>query len=147
MNKNPFMQRLDDLPNSLAVFPLSNAVLMPGGQLPLNIFEPRYIKMVQDAMKADQLIGMIQPSDELSPPSLHRVGCVGRITQYQETDDGRLGILLSGLCRFAISEELTSIRQYRIVATDWSEFKDDFNPTSAPKRRQLYILREHYDIT
>lgn len=143
----PFTQCFEDLPNSLPVFPLKNAVLMPGGRLPLNIFEPRYLEMVQDAMKGDQLIGMIQPSDQLSPPSLHRVGCVGRVTQYEETDDGRLGVLLLGLCRFTITEELTSIRDYRIIIPGWSDFADDYLPSSSPSTRTTLLFKgslRHY---
>ena len=108
----PFAQTFAQLPNSLAIFPLNGAVVLPRGSLALNIFETRYLKMVQDAMKSSQLIGMIQTKDELKPPSLYEVGCAGRIVRYTETTDGRLEILLRGLCRFSIDEELSCCLLY-----------------------------------
>ncbi|MEO0369047.1 MAG: LON peptidase substrate-binding domain-containing protein, partial [Pseudomonadota bacterium] len=119
-----------DLPASLPVFPLRNAVVLPGGYLPLNIFEPRYLNMVRDAMRSHQLIGMIQPKPDQSAldsePELYRVGCAGRIFRYQETQDGRLEIALIGLCRFSVAEEMASTRAYRIIAPSWDNYKSDF---------------------
>ncbi len=100
------MQQFEQLPDTLPVFPLTNAVVMPGGHLPLNIFEPRYLNMLQDAMERHRLIGMIQPRDESPNPDLYSVGCAARITRYEETNDGRLEVSLTGLCRFEIKEEL-----------------------------------------
>lgn len=131
MKKNsPFTQNFDQLPNSLAIFPLSNAVVMPGGLLPLNIFEPRYLNMLKDAMRGDQLIGMIQPKNEGlndDTPDLFNVGCAARISRYEETNDGRLEIMLAGLCRFKVKKEITSMRGYRVVAPDWSLYQNDYD--------------------
>lgn len=128
MNKlSPFMQPFEQLPPTLPVFPLSNAVVLPASNLPLNIFEPRYLNMVQDAMGSHRLIGMIQPRDDTANPDLYQVGCAGRITRYAETNDGRLEIALTGLCRFTIQEELSTTRGYRLVSPDWSTFAGDYH--------------------
>jgi len=95
--------------------------------------------MVQDVMRGDQLIGMIQPSDKKSPPNLYRVGCAGRITHYEETSDGRLGIVLSGLCRFEATQEMSSSKDYRIVVPDWSEFAKDYQRNDTPSS-QIALL-------
>jgi len=129
---SPFMQRFDQLPDYLPVFPLANAVVLPGGYLPLNIFEPRYLNMVHDALEKHHLIGMIQPRDDSAKPELFEVGCAARITRYEETRDGRLEIMLSGLCRFRIEEELTSTRGYRLVLPDWTEFESDYDDEVEP---------------
>ncbi len=135
---SPFMQSFDQLPNSLPIFPLPNALLTPGGRLPLNIFEPRYLNMVSDAMKNDRLIGMVQPKPQpktirdASTPAIFETGCAGRISDYSETEDGRLEIVLSGLCRFTVSEEVSSIRGYRVVVPDWSAFANDYQPIDEP---------------
>lgn len=137
---SPFMQSFDQLPNTLPIFPLPNALLVPGGRLPLNIFEPRYLNMVADAMKHDCLIGMIQPKPEpttirdASTPSIYEIGCAGRITDYSETEDGRLEIVLSGLCRFAVKEEISSTRGYRVVMPDWGPFSDDYKLITEPPK-------------
>ena len=120
-----------DLPGILPVFPLQGALLLPGGQLPLNIFEPRYRAMVEDAMGGMRLIGMIQPKvrERLDPddkPSLHRIGCVGKITAFSETSDGRYLINLTGVCRFDVTRELLPIRGYRRVEPDFDAYKGDF---------------------
>jgi len=124
---SPFMQAFDRLPATLPIFPLGNAIMFPGGNLPLNIFEPRYVNMLQDAMRSDQLIGMIQPRDESEKASLFEVGCAGRITRYEENPDGRVEIVLSGLCRFKIQEELASTRGYRLVVPDWTAYACDYD--------------------
>lgn len=96
--------------------------------------------MLQDAMKADQLIGMIQPSDDSSSPELYKVGCVGRVTRYQETSDGRLEIELTGVCRFEVAEELDTVRAYRIIAPNWERFEKDFDQQSSidPQAQLLF---------
>ncbi len=126
MPDNPFLQRFDQLPTTLPIFPLTGAIVMPGGILPLNIFEPRYLNMVRDAMRTEQLIGMIQPKQENSEQGLYDIGCAARITQYGESIDGRLEIVLTGICRFRNKEELSSTRGYRIIAPDWSAFEIDY---------------------
>lgn len=107
-----------DIPDTIPVFPLTGALLLPGGQLPLNIFEPRYLEMINDAMRSEKLIGMVQPrqgneQNEDGSPCLSDVGCIGRITTFQETGDGRLHISLSGICRFNVIEELAVNTGYR----------------------------------
>lgn len=116
----------DDLPEIIPVFPLPGAVFFARANLPLNIFEPRYLAMVDDAMRTHRIIGMIQPSNESKRPALHAVGCAGRITQYGETDDGRMVISMRGICRFRVAEELTVMTPYRQVRADYTPFVDDF---------------------
>jgi Lon protease-like protein len=120
-----------DLPDVIPVFPLPGALLLPRGQMPLNIFEPRYLAMVDDSLRAGhRLIGMIQP-DTGNPgppdkPALFRVGCVGRITQFAETGDGRYLIQLTGISRFAIDHELSVATPYRQCRVTYLPFTDDF---------------------
>jgi hypothetical protein len=115
---------------TIPIFPLSGALLLPRGLLPLNIFEPRYIAMVDDALAADRLIGMVQPVDgragESGPP-VYDTGCAGRISSFEETDDGRYLITLTGICRFKVGEELPTVRGYRRVKADWEPFRGDPN--------------------
>src|SRR2546422_3481601 len=120
-----------DLPEVIPVFPLPGALLLPRGQMPLNIFEPRYLAMVDDALRSGQrLIGMIQP-DTAHPgpddrPHLFKVGCVGRITQFAETGDGRYLIQLTGVSRFAVEQELAAATAYRQCRVTYVPFADDF---------------------
>lgn len=121
--------QFEDLPLTLPVFPLTGVLLLPRAKLPLNIFEPRYLNMALDAMRSDRLIGMIQPhqeSDGDDPSQLYQVGCAGRITSFSETEDQRLLITLTGVCRFRVAEELPTIRGYRMVRPQWDDFADDF---------------------
>jgi len=120
-----------DLPETIPVFPLSGALLLPRGQMPLNIFEPRYLEMVDDALRdGHRMIGIIQPdaahSQSEEHPKLFRVGCVGRITQFGETGDGRYILELTGIARFQIVEELTVLTPYRQCKVDFFPFVDDF---------------------
>ncbi|MDP4004018.1 LON peptidase substrate-binding domain-containing protein [Methylobacterium sp. NEAU K] len=120
-----------DCPVVIPVFPLSGALLLPRGQMPLNIFEPRYLAMVDDAMRTDRIIGMIQPDPEGSGaanPKLYRVGCAGRVTQYAETGDGRYLISLTGVSRFRITSELASTSAYRRCHVSYDDFAVDFEP-------------------
>jgi Lon protease-like protein len=119
--------QLADLPQLIPVFPLDGALLLPGGDLPLQIFEPRYMNMVDDAMAGDRVIGMIQTRQggDRSRPSLAEVGCVGRITSYAETSDGRYLITLTGICRFDAGEELDLRMPYRQVRANYDRFGDD----------------------
>ena len=120
-----------DLPEVLPVFPLAGALLLPRGQMPLNIFEPRYLAMVDDSLRdGHRLIGMIQP-DTAHPgseqkPKLYRIGCAGRITQLAETGDGRYLLQLTGIARFRIDEELTVVTPYRQCQVSYVPFIDDF---------------------
>lgn len=127
---HPLFQTEADLPSVIPVFPLSGALLLPRGQLPLNIFEPRYLAMIDDVLRGSRLIGMIQPEGEEpeDKPPLFQVGCVGRITQFAETGDGRYLIQLTGISRFRVVEEVvvdTPYRQCRITA---EPFALDFTP-------------------
>lgn len=140
--RSPFFQRLPDLPEVLPIFPLSGAVVMPGVQLPLNVFEPRYLSMVQAALASDHLIGMVQPQDaeaQDEAPSVHRIGCAGRITSYSETNDGRIVLVLTGLCRFEVAEELAMQDGFRRVRPDWLRFAHDLEDqeTALPEREQF----------
>lgn len=125
------MQTFEHLPETLPIFPLSNAVVMPGGHLPLNIFEARYLNMLHDAMKGHHLIGMIQPLDKNRDTELYNIGCAARITRYEETNDGRIEVSLTGLCRFEIQEEIETTRGYRLVVPNWSKFEIDFEDIKA----------------
>ena len=119
--------RLDALPAVIPVFPLTSVLLLPRGELPLNIFEPRYLLMIEDALRADRIIGMLQPQDDQSGlrPPIHSVGCIGKITQFAETGDGRFMITLTGLSRFRVVEEMTVLTPYRQCLVSYDEFVRD----------------------
>ena len=134
----------EDLPRIIPIFPLSGALLLPQGKMPLNIFEPRYLRMTQDAMSAERVIGMIQPENNEEPPAVFETGCMGRITSFSETDDGRLLITLAGVCRFNIIEELPLKNGYRRVVADCHRFRNDFttdHEAEIPRERLLEALR------
>lgn len=127
-------QSADDLPRTLPVFPLSGALLLPRGVLPLNIFEQRYLTMVDSALRSgDRLIGMVQPQgpiaapgeQDAAAPAIHQVGCAGRITGFNETDDGRMLITLTGICRFQVEQELDTVTPFRQVKADFAPFISD----------------------
>ncbi len=130
MPMNAAYHRPSDLPNVIPVFPLPGALLLPRGQMPLNIFEPRYVAMIDDALRGPRLIGMIQP-DPTHPgseekPTLFKIGCIGRITQLAETGDGRYLLQLTGIARFRIEEEIEATTAYRQCRVNYSPFKLDF---------------------
>ena len=115
-----------ELPQVIPVFPLPGSILLSRGQLPLNVFEPRYLNMVDDAMAGDRIIGLIQPLGDLDiQPPLARVGCAGRITSFNETSDGRYLITLTGVCRFRVTSELQIKTPYRQVHADFAPFEAD----------------------
>ncbi|MCR5878094.1 LON peptidase substrate-binding domain-containing protein [Phenylobacterium sp. J367] len=122
-------RRAADLPQVIPVFPLDGAMLLPGGDLPLQIFEPRYLNMIDDVMAGDRVIGMIQtkPGGDRSRPNLAAVGCVGRITSYAETSDGRYLITLTGVCRFEPGEELNLKTPYRQLRAHYDRFEADLS--------------------
>ena len=133
----------ESLPARFPVFPLSGALLLPGGNLPLNIFEPRYLQMVRDAMRTEQVIGMIQPREPEvggAPPPLFRTGCVGRIASCSETEDGRLEIMLSGVCRFDVARELEVDTPYRQVVGDFTRWRQDRQPEAPPPELKAPLL-------
>jgi len=118
---------LKDLPLELPVFPLSNFIIFPETTVPLNIFEPRYLQMVDDSMKTHRMIGMIQPKkiSDKGKPLLYQIGCAGKITSFNETDDGRYLIILSGVSRFNIMEEIEGDKMYRVCKVDYQNFTQD----------------------
>jgi Lon protease-like protein len=140
---------LDDLPQMVAVFPLTGALLLPRGALPLNVFEPRYLAMVDDAISTTRLIGMIQPSEPEEHnlrPALSQVGCLGRITSFKESEDHRYQITLTGVCRFWVAQELSTDRPYRQVSPDYSRFAGDLvlgDESELPRERLLAALKNY----
>lgn len=126
----------EDLPGEFAVFPLTGALLLPQGRLPLNIFEPRYLAMTLDALAEGRMFGMIQPNpvEPAGPngPGLYRIGCLGRLSSFSETEDGRLLITLTGIIRFRIATELAMRRGYRRVRADFTAFAEDLDLEARP---------------
>jgi len=145
--------RLHGLPEVFPVFPLTGALLLPRGKLPLNIFEARYLAMTEDALANGRLFGMVQPDPgrtrlAAAGPGLYRVGCLGRLSSFSETDDGRYLITLTGMIRFAVVEELPVTRGYRRVRADLSEFAADLAPadeaTPLPREAIVAALRGYF---
>ncbi len=137
-----------ELPDTLAIFPLPGALVFPRWDLPLNIFEPRYLNMIDDAMAGARLIGMIQTTGgPRAHPDIARTGCAARITRYSETGDGRYLITLTGICRFAVREELAVTSPYRQVVPDWAPFAADLHETpdaGLPDRADLVRALRSY---
>ena len=120
--------KISDLPKEIPVFPLSNFIIFPRTTVPLNIFEPRYIDMINDSMKSNKMIGIIQPKisdDKNIVPNLYDIGCLGKITSFHETKDGRYLIELKGLIRFEKIKEINTINKYRILEVDFEKFSED----------------------
>ena len=122
---------MNDLPKKISVFPLSNFIMFPNTTVPLNIFEPRYIDMINDSMKAERLIGMIQPNYKNDKndirPDLYQVGCLGKIINFQETKNGNFLIELKGLTRYKILEEINTNNKYRSCKVNFDDFQEDLN--------------------
>ena len=114
-------------PNKIPIFPLSNFIIFPNTTVPLNIFEPRYIQMIDDCMKGNRLIGIVQPkkTGDLKKPNLYEVGCVGKITSFNETEDGRYFIVLNGICRYKIVDELANDKLYRECKINFDNYIND----------------------
>lgn len=125
-----------DLPDTIAVFPLPGALLLPRARLPLHIFEPRYIAMIDDALKTPhRLVGMIQPREVPGKEKrLHAIGCAGRLTGFSETEDGRYMVSLSGVSRFRVKDEVQGFTPYRRCSVDWAGFDRDRGPTEDDQR-------------
>tara|TARA_B100000123_G_C25730954_1_gene429229 strand:+ start:1404 stop:2045 length:642 start_codon:yes stop_codon:yes gene_type:complete len=123
---------IQDLPTTIPVFPLSNFIMFPGTNIPLNIFEPRYLQMINDSMKKHRMIGMIQPkkSGTLKKPDLYEIGCIGKITSFNETEDGRILIILNGICRFKVKSELNTEKLYRECSVQYNNFRNDISKKS-----------------
>ncbi len=145
--------REDALPARIPIFPLSGVLLLPDSKLPLNIFEPRYLDMVRDAMAGDRIIGMVQPlprEGRSDKPAVYDIGGAGRITSFEETKDNRFEITLSGLSRFAIIEELPVTTRYRQVIADWDRFAADRwseeDAVGIDRNRLLTALRAYLEL-
>ena len=144
--------KLEALPEEFPVFPLSGALLLPGGRLPLNIFEPRYLALVEDSLASGRLFGMVQPDKRLARgdtgPGLYRTGCLGRLSAFSETDDGRYLITLTGLIRYSIVEEVEQRRGYRRVRGAFAGFAADLEPAAkaglGPDRELLLDASRRY---
>lgn len=140
-----------DLPLVIPVFPLDGALLLPGGQLPLNIFEPRYLNMLDDAMSGERMIGMVQtrPGGDAIRPALAPIGCAGRVTSFAETSDGRYLITLTGVARFRLGEELPARTPYRQVRADFTPFdldlREDQQEAVGDAAPLLNALRRYLD--
>ena len=148
-SRGPFEPEYSELPGQIPVFPLSGALLLPGGRLPLNIFEPRYLSMVRDVMaQPHRLIGMIQSRDDSEDDKLFDVGCAGRISSYSETDDGRMLITLSGTSRFRLLDCDGGAAGYRLASVSWSEFKSDLVPceTEISREHLIDVLRNYFNL-
>ncbi len=147
---DPFQPAPEQLPEEIAIFPLSGALLLPGGRLPLNIFEPRYLAMTLDSLANGRMFGMIQPDPTAPPtangPGLFRIGCLGRISSFAETEDGRLLITLTGVIRFRVAEEIEMRRGYRRVRADYAPYLADLDPPPevAPCEAILAALRPYF---
>lgn len=149
---NAIYETIADLPPVLPVFPLSGALLLPRTQLPLNIFEPRYIDMVDAALSGNRLIGMVQPvadGEDDDTPVLADVGCVGRVTSFQESGDGRYMITLQGVTRFRLGRELSVYTPFRQVESDFAEFSHDLQSglgeEDVDRNGLLKALRDYLD--
>lgn len=132
MMGRPLLSALQELPKTIPIFPLTGALLLPRGRLPLNVFEPRYLDMTADALAGDRLIGMVQPlepeaEERDDTPGVYPTGCAGRITAFEETEDGRYEILLTGLCRFEIVAEEPDFKRYRSARVRWDRFACDLD--------------------
>ena len=135
--------KLEDLPKQIPLFPLSGALLLPRTDLPLNIFEPRYVMMIEAAMASERIIGIIQPDqdDKSDKPKLEKVGCAGRITSYSETEDGRLMITITGICRFTVIRESKVATPFRQAAVNYKPFAIDLvSGTGAPSVNREQLL-------
>lgn len=145
--------KLDALPEEFPIFPLAEALLLPGGRLPLNIFEPRYLALVEDALGQGRYFGMVQPDKRLpegeNGPGLYRTGCLGRINAFEETDDGRFLISLNGVIRFTIAEEVGMRHGYRRVRAGLAGFAADLLPVETailpfPRQDLLDALHRYF---
>ena len=153
MSRGPFDPGFESLPRVVPIFPLTGILLLPGGRLPLNIFEPRYLAMVDAALAGNRLIGMIQPAEpeaeaKSEKPPLSAVGCAGRLTGYRETEDGRYLITLTGICRFRAGPELDVVTPFRQMQPDFTSYLDDLQPVELdearfPRDRLLAALKSY----
>jgi len=119
------MKKIENLPKKIPIFPLSDFIIFPNTSVPLNIFEPRYIKMIDDSMKANRIIGLVQPKSQNEIPKLYSIGCAGRIINFNETDDGRYLIVIRGISRFKILNEINNDKPYRECEVSFHQYNKD----------------------
>jgi uncharacterized protein len=167
MSSTGFGPATTELPETLPIFPLTGVLLLPRGKLPLNVFEPRYLAMVRDALGGDRMIGMVQPREDdpttltgsqaetdpqpggaRPPAAVYPTGCAGRITAFSETDDGRFHITLTGVARFEIRDEVPTLRGYRRIVPDWDRYRADLDDDSAAidRPRLLSALKAFFKL-
>jgi len=135
--------KINELPKKISVFPLDNFIIFPKTTVPLNIFEPRYIDMIDDSMKSNKLIGMIQPKKTIkgsTAPILHKIGCLGKITSFKETEDGRYLIELKGLIRFEVIKEIETSKSYRVYEIDFNRFNHDLKDLKILFEKRGFII-------
>ncbi|MEE2997602.1 MAG: LON peptidase substrate-binding domain-containing protein [Pseudomonadota bacterium] len=144
-----FGPAFEELPAEIPIFPLTGVLLLPGGKLPMNIFEPRYLNMTSAALAGDRMIGMIQPvcDNEDAQPDVYQTGCVGRLTSFSETEDGRYLITLSGYIRFDIRREISLRDGFRMIVPDWSPYRGDLTEEdsgSVDRDKMLRALKGYF---
>jgi len=142
---------IENLPEIIPIFPLNKCVLLPKAILPLNIFEPRYLEMIEDAIKSDKYIGIVQPSiDKKKKSETENVGCIGKISTYVENEDGTFIVKLTGICRFKIIEEVLSEKLYRKMKVDYHNFIDDLNleevANSIDRNKLLNVISDYLNV-
>tara|TARA_B100000941_G_scaffold286367_1_gene259805 strand:- start:643 stop:1281 length:639 start_codon:yes stop_codon:yes gene_type:complete len=139
---------IQELPTTIPVFPLSNFIMFPGSSVPLNIFEPRYLQMVNDSMKKSRIIGMIQPkkSGNLKKPDLYGVGCIGKITSFNETEDGRILIILNGISRYKILNEVNNDKLYRECDVSYQNYSNDLDDKVKLQNSDINLILENLKI-
>ena len=146
-----FNPLLEDLPTKIPIFPLTGVLLLPHGKLPLNIFEPRYLNMITAALAGHRMIGLIQPTgpNEGDQPDIYKTGCAGRITSFNESEDGRYLVTLSGLIRFDLAAELPLRDGYRVAVPDWGPYCDDLaeqTGAGVDRDRMLRALKGYFAV-
>jgi len=140
---------LADIPPEIGLFPLGGALMLPRGKLPLNIFEPRYLALFQDALASNRLVGMVQPRDDDDETELYRIGCIGRITSFTERSDGTYAVTLSGIARFRLLRESGIQAGYRLGRIDCSSYADDLIEPDVPqfdRTRLIESLRNYFQL-
>ena len=145
-----FENSINDLPNVIPLFPLNKVLLLPRARLPLNLFENRYLHMLDYALSNKKIIGMIQPKDKSTKdsdtknPNLYQIGCAGRVTAFSETNDNRYELILKGVCRFKVIKEKKVINGFRSAEVKWDEFKNDFNTCSLKNQKKKEKILSHF---
>ena len=141
-------KKIEEIPSKISIFPLNGALLLPRSKLPLNIFEPRYLEMIDNSISSDRLIGMIQ-TQESNENQLYSIGCLGKITSFTELSDSRFIITLNGICRYKVTQELDTLTPYRQVKVSYEDFENDltpgFNQDKANRDKLLDVLKRYLE--